>query len=66
MIAIHPNILEKDGKKEFVVLPYSEFLKIQEELADYEDLRILREAKQNEKDASTISLEKMKKKLKVS
>jgi len=66
MIAIHPNILEKDGKKEFVVLPYSEFLKIQEELADYEDLRLLREAKQNEKDASTISLEEMKKKLKVS
>ena len=63
MIALHPNILEKDGKKEFVVLPYEEFLKIQEELADYEDLRMLREAKLQEGSAPTISLSDLKKEL---
>ncbi|MCK5146105.1 type II toxin-antitoxin system Phd/YefM family antitoxin [bacterium] len=63
MISLHSNILEKDGNKEFVVLPYDEFLEIQEELADYEDLRLLRNAKQSESDAATISLEEMKKKL---
>jgi len=65
MIALHPNILEKDGKKEFVVLPYEEFLKIQDELADYEDLRMLREAKLQEGNAPTLSLEDLKKNLKI-
>jgi hypothetical protein len=56
MLTLHPNILEKDGKKEFAILPYTEFLKIQEELEDFEDLRILREAKAEEANCSTISL----------
>ena len=42
-MSIHPQIIEKDGKKEFVVLPYEEFLRLQEELEDYEDLKTLRE-----------------------
>ncbi|MEW6235595.1 MAG: type II toxin-antitoxin system Phd/YefM family antitoxin [Candidatus Omnitrophota bacterium] len=57
------QIIEKDGKKEFAVLPYDEFLKIQEDLEDYEDLRCLREAKELEKDAPTIDLSEVKKKL---
>ena len=60
---LNPQVLEKDGKKEFVVLSYEEFLKIQEELENYEDLRILREAKQMEGNAPTISLQDAKKKL---
>lgn len=56
MLTLHPNILEKDGKKEFAILPYEEFQKIQEELEDFEDLRILREAKAAEANCSTISL----------
>ena len=32
MIELHPEILEKDGKKEFVILPYEEFLAIQQAL----------------------------------
>ena len=31
MVTIHPNILERDGKKAFVVLPYEEFVMIEEE-----------------------------------
>ncbi len=25
MIELHPEIVEKDGKKQFVILPYEEF-----------------------------------------
>jgi hypothetical protein len=45
---LHPQVIEKDGKKEFVILPYEEFLQIQEALEDLEDLRELSE----ERDAS--------------
>jgi len=44
-MSIHPQIIEKDGKKEFVVLRYDEFLMVQEALEDYDDLRALRDAK---------------------
>jgi len=37
--------VERNGKKQFVILSYEEFMKIQEELENYADLRILREAK---------------------
>ncbi len=57
MISINPQILEKNGKKEFAILTYADFLKLQEELACYEDLRILREAKKKEEDAPSVSLE---------
>ena len=40
MISINPQILEKNGKKEFAILPYEEFLKLQEELACYDDLPV--------------------------
>ena len=65
MIDLHPQILEKHGKKEFVILPYEDFLKIQEELENYNDLRILREAKEEEGDSSTISLKEAKKELNI-
>ena len=44
-MSIHPQIIEKDGRKEFVVLPYEEFLQMQEEIEKHEDLRTLREEK---------------------
>ena len=42
-MSIHPQVIEKDGRKEFVVLPYEEFLQMQEEIEDYEDLKTLRD-----------------------
>ena len=60
MILINSQILEKDGKKEFAILPYEDFLKLQEELACYDDLRLLREAKKEEQDAASVSLEEAK------
>ena len=61
MISMSPQVLEKNGKKEFVILPYEDFLKMQEELECYNDLRILREAKQEEQNASSVSFEEAKK-----
>jgi len=63
MITIHPNILERDGKKAFVVLPYEEFVMIQEELHEYEDLKELRAAKAQEADAPTVPLRDARKEL---
>ena len=65
MVELKPKILEKDGKKEFVILTYEEFKKIQEELLDYEDLKMLRKAKQEEANAPTISLNEAKKILQI-
>lgn len=33
MITMHPKILSKDGKPQFALLPYEEFLQVQAELA---------------------------------
>jgi hypothetical protein len=61
MVAIHPNILEHDGQKAFVVLPYEEFLHVEEELEQYEDLKQLHEAKVAEAAAPTLPLDAVKK-----
>ena len=58
-MTIHAQILTRNGKKEFAILPYKEFLKMQETLEDYEDLKALRTAK--EKSAKTVSLKEAKK-----
>ena len=39
------KIIEKSGKKEFAVIPYKDFVRMQEELDDYYDLLALRQAK---------------------
>ena len=46
----------KVGKKEFAVLPYEEFLRVQEELEDYDDLKELRAAKSKEANSETVAL----------
>ena len=63
MVTLHAQIIKKNGKKDYVILPYEEFIKLQEELEDYDDLRSLREAKETEKDAPTIGMTELKKKL---
>lgn len=63
MVKLHPNILEQNGEKQFAVIPYEEFLKLQEELSDYEDLKELRQAKEAERNAPTVTLKEAKKEL---
>lgn len=65
MVRFHANILKKNGEKEFAVIPYEEFVKIQEELDDYECLKALREAKSKEAKAKTTSFDQVKKELKI-
>jgi PHD/YefM family antitoxin component YafN of YafNO toxin-antitoxin module len=63
MVTIHPNILERDGKKAFVVLPYEEFVMIEEELQEYEDLKELRATKASEGGEPSVPLNEAKKQL---
>ena len=60
MLTLHPNILERDGKKEYAVLPYDEFERIAQELADYEDLKDLRSARSKERTAPTKPLSEVR------
>ena len=55
-MSIHPQIIEKEGKKEFVVLPYEEFVAIKAALEDYEDLKDLREGKVEASGEETVPL----------
>ena len=43
------QIIEKAGKKEFAVIPYRDFVKMQEALEDYHALKALRLAKADPK-----------------
>ena len=63
MPTLHPRILERDGQKVFVVLPYEELLMIEEELQDYEDLKALRAAKSQETDTPSLSLAEAKRQI---
>ena len=58
MIELHPEILEKDGKK-FIVLTSEEFAAIEQALADADDLAALRAAKKAEHGAPGIPLEQV-------
>jgi hypothetical protein len=59
MKQLKPEFLTKSGKK-YVLLPYEEFLRIQEILEDLEDLQDLRAAKEEEGNKPSISLEQLK------
>jgi len=39
------QIIEKQGKKQYAVIPYKDFIRMQQELEDYHDLLELRRAK---------------------
>ncbi len=65
MIALHPNILERDGERAFAVLPYEEFKSIQTELAEFEDIKELRSAKSIEGSSATVSLSSVRNELKI-
>lgn len=63
MVALHAQIIEKNGKKEYAILSYEEFLRVQEALDEFEDLRCFREAKEAEKDSPTIGMAELKEKI---
>jgi hypothetical protein len=63
MVSLHPEILSKDGRKEFAVIPYEEFVAVQEMLDDIEDLQDFADAKAAEGNEPTIPWDEVKRKL---
>ena len=63
MIRMRPNLLERNGKKQFAVLPYEEFVAMQQRLEDLEDLTTLRKAKHAEGGKRSILLAEAKRNL---
>jgi len=60
---LKPQIIKKDGKEEYVVLSYKEYLKIQDALEDYEDLIDLRKAKSKTVNEPSVSFNEVKEKV---
>jgi len=63
MLELHPEFLVKNGEKQFAVLPYEEFLALQERLADAEDLLDLRKAKRADGKKRSVPLSEVKREL---
>lgn len=63
MIEIHPKYLEKDGKKEFVVLSVKEYETLRAHVEDLEDLLDLRKAIAEEGAVPGLSVEDARKEL---
>ncbi|MEM8642834.1 MAG: type II toxin-antitoxin system Phd/YefM family antitoxin [Cyanobacteria bacterium P01_G01_bin.54] len=63
MIQLHPQFLPQNGKTEFVVLPYEEFLALQELLEDLEDWEDFQAAKAEDTGEPSLSLEEVKREL---
>ena len=62
-VDLHPQIVEKNGQKESVVLPYGEYVALREWIEDMEDLLDLREAKRAEGNVAGRPLEEVAKDL---
>jgi hypothetical protein len=60
---LHPRIIEKNGSKQSVVLPYAEYIALREWIEDMEDLLELREAKRAEGNVPGRPLEEIAKEL---
>ena len=63
MLTLHPEIVTKNGRKQFAVLPYKEFLALQKRLADADDLLELRKAKRADGRKRSIPLVEVKRQL---
>lgn len=60
MIQLHPEFLKKNGKDEFVVLPYEEYVALQELLEDVKDLLELRAAKEEHAGKPSMSIDEVR------
>ena len=63
MLQLHPEILRRNGIEQFAVLPYDEFLAVQELLEDLEDLRLIEEAKKQDSGEPSVTLDQMKREM---
>ena len=65
MIELHPHILERDGKPSFVVLPYEEFVALQDGLQDALDSLAIEETVEKNKGKRRFSLAEVQERLAV-
>lgn len=63
MIELHPEVLRRDGKEQFVVLPYEEFVALRELIEDAQDLLALRKAKEEDTGEPGVSPDEMMRRL---
>ena len=63
MITLHPSFLEKNGRCESVILPADKYESLYAYLEDLEDLLDIRKAKEEDTDASDLSLSEVERKL---
>jgi PHD/YefM family antitoxin component YafN of YafNO toxin-antitoxin module len=64
MVKHKPEVWSRKGK-DFVLIPYKVYEAMKEELEDAEDLRLLLESKRRQAGAPTISLEQMKRRVRM-
>jgi PHD/YefM family antitoxin component YafN of YafNO toxin-antitoxin module len=60
---MNAQIIEKHGKKEYAVIPYKDFVRMQEELENYYDLLALRQAKADSRNQKGRSFDEVAKEL---
>lgn len=65
MVTMHASILKRDGREAFAVLPFEEFVRVREELEEYDELKALRAAKDAERTAPTNPLREVRRKLRI-
>jgi len=63
MLELHPQLIEKNGRAEFVVLSSEEYQSLLEYVEDMEDLLELRQSKAEAGTEETISLEELQEQL---
>jgi PHD/YefM family antitoxin component YafN of YafNO toxin-antitoxin module len=59
IMELQTQIIKKNGKNEYVVISYEDYLKIKEKLEDYEDLLDLRKAKEASVTEPTVPFKKV-------
>ena len=59
-VELHPEFLSREGKRQFAVIPYEEFVQLQEWFEDARDLLDLELAIIENKDEPTYSLEEVR------
>jgi hypothetical protein len=65
-MTLNAKILIKNGKKQFAILPYEQFVAVQKRLAEMEELLELRKAKRMEGKKPSISLAAAKRRIELS
>jgi len=61
-LQLNPEILTRNGEKMFAVIPYDEYLKLEERIEDVQDLIDLRQAREENKGEPGIPIEDVLKK----